>query len=438
MTDMKLSKAGLVAVAALCCGAIGGSAENAGRSVLLILDASGSMNARLPDGKTRFSAAHDAIGDMLLKLPAEVRVALRSYGHQSPTAAKNCEDTELVTAFDLAGQNRQPILATVSELKAQGYTPITLALRHAAEDIKHEPSAEKVIVLVSDGRETCKSDPCAAAKALADANASLVVHTIGLGVDGASRTQLKCIAGVARGNYFDAANSRELANRLGEAATARAAIQDVRKPAPATTGFLSVKGIAEAGVSVFDSRDDSLVGSVGTVEPRKALRPGIYSVRFANGLWTGIEVRAGETTVIEPAYLKIESPAKDNLYLLDAETGEELGEFFMESAPLTTVIPGRYTARTSLPFLWNDIELKAGETTALRPALARIVHRGGNTEHVLYRIIQLETGIEGWAVNGDDLSLPPGRYRIEDPDREGVSAEFEVRENETREIAINR
>jgi len=58
------------------------------------------------------------------------------------------------------------------------------------------------VVLVSDGRETCRADPCVAAKALAAADVKLVVHTIGLGVDAAARSQLQCIASVVRGSYL--------------------------------------------------------------------------------------------------------------------------------------------------------------------------------------------------------------------------------------------
>jgi Ca-activated chloride channel family protein len=395
------------------------------------------MVARMPDGRTRFEAARAAVGDMLGRLATDARVGLRVYGHQSAPAEKNCEDTELVAAFDTAANARAPMLARVASLKAQGYTPITLSLQRAAADIGKEAAAERVVVLVSDGRETCKADPCAAAKALAAADARLVVHTVGLGVDAAARTQLQCIASVARGRYFDATTSRELSERLGQAAVAKAKVEEARKPAAAPFGILTVKGIAEFGVPIYAGPDGALVGSVGTIDPQRQLPPGVYSLKFPNGAWTGIEIRAGETTTIEPAYLRIETPAKDNLYLLDAETGEELGEFFMASAPLAALVPGRYAARTSLPFLWSGIELQAGRTTTIRPALVRIVHRD-DSAHVLYRIVQLDTGIEGAAVNGDEMSLPPGRYRIDDADREGSAQEIEVKENETREVVARR
>jgi Mg-chelatase subunit ChlD len=418
-------------------GVCTGTAQEPGsRSVLLILDASGSMNARMPDGRTRFEAARAAVADMLAKLPGSVRVGLRVYGHQSKTAAKNCEDTELVAPFDEATRSRATMQERLGELHAQGYTPITLSLQRAAEDIAKEPAAERMVVLVSDGRETCNADPCAAAKALAAANAKLAVHTVGLGVDAAARSQLQCIASVARGTYYDAATSGELIQRLNQAAVTPPKSEAGAKARPATSGFLSVKGIAEFGVPIY--RDGAVVGSVGTVDPRKELPPGIYSVKFANGAWTGIEIKAGETTMIEPAYLKIETPAKDNLYLLDGETGEELGGFFMEAAPLVAVVPGRYSAHTSLPFLWNDIELNAGRITTLKPALARILHRSGRAESVLYRITQLETAIEDTAVNGSDLSLPPGRYRIDDPDRPGIAVEFEVKTGDTKDVTMDR
>ena len=37
------------------------------------------------------------------------------------------------------------------------------------------------------------------------------------------------------------------------------------------------------------------------------LPAGIYNVTFANGLWRGIEVKAGETAVLEPGILEIKN-----------------------------------------------------------------------------------------------------------------------------------
>src|SRR5687767_15560532 len=75
-----------------------------GRSILIVLDASGSMNQPMPQGRTRLEAAKAAVGDFLGTLPADVRLGLRVYGHQSSPDRKNCEDSELVAGFASADE----------------------------------------------------------------------------------------------------------------------------------------------------------------------------------------------------------------------------------------------------------------------------------------------------------------------------------------------
>jgi hypothetical protein len=192
------------------------------RSVLLVLDASGSMSQRMPDGRSRLEAAKFAAADVLSKLPLDTRVGLRVYGHQAKTADRNCDDTALVAPLDTVERNREPLGAALATVQARGYTPISLSLQRAASDLSAEAGSERIVVLLSDGRETCKSDPCGVALALAAADARLVVHSIGLGVDAAARTQLQCIASAARGTYYDANTRGELIERLGQAVVAKA------------------------------------------------------------------------------------------------------------------------------------------------------------------------------------------------------------------------
>lgn len=57
-----------------------------GRSIEIVLDASGSMNARLADGRSRLDGAREALGVVVPAIPATARLALRLYGDQSPRA----------------------------------------------------------------------------------------------------------------------------------------------------------------------------------------------------------------------------------------------------------------------------------------------------------------------------------------------------------------
>jgi Ca-activated chloride channel family protein len=179
-------------------------AAETGSSIALILDASGSMNGKLKDGAVKIDAAKKAVGEVVSKLPADVRLSFRAYGHQSHRSKKNCKDTQLLVDFTPSGDASAPIMEKMKLLKAQGYTPISYVLELAAKDVEREGAGQRSVVLVSDGKETCEGDPCAVAKALAEADAKLVVHTIGFGVDAAAKYQLQCIAKVARGKYFEA------------------------------------------------------------------------------------------------------------------------------------------------------------------------------------------------------------------------------------------
>ena len=69
------------------------------RSIALILDASGSINAKLATSGARMEAAKAAVVAFLGKLDPNVRIGYRVYGHQSPTKARNCKDTELMVGF---------------------------------------------------------------------------------------------------------------------------------------------------------------------------------------------------------------------------------------------------------------------------------------------------------------------------------------------------
>ncbi len=82
---MRISSISLVTL--ICAGVMVAEAHaETDRSIALIIDASGSMKANLPDGKTRMEAAKTAVAEFVTGLAPDTRLAFRAYGHQSPTA----------------------------------------------------------------------------------------------------------------------------------------------------------------------------------------------------------------------------------------------------------------------------------------------------------------------------------------------------------------
>lgn len=394
-----------------------GQTANAGKSIALILDASGSMNAQLPEGRTRIEAAKAAVDEIVGNLPPDVRMSLRAYGHQSPTSKHDCKDTELMVGFDTLAANKATILAKAHSIRAQGYTPITYVIKLAAEDVGKEDAKSRVVILVSDGKETCQGDPCATAKALADADASLVIHTIGLAIDDAAKYQLQCIARVARGNYYDADSAGKLASALGDAAKTEPSPPPA-PPAPPQSktteivvaipkpGKLALKNADIAGHKVTEAETDKPAGTLSNVQSVIELPAGFYNVAFGKTAWKSIEVKPSETTTIEPGMIEIKHATGHKV--LDAETGEEVGSV-NSSNPRITVLPSTFTV-TFGKALWKGVEVKRGERVVLNPGTITVKGAPANGVPIKDAEGAIVASVSPFASNAP---LPPGKYVVD-------------------------
>ena len=179
----------------------------------IILDVSGSMRAPL-GGETKMDAARKAIRATADGIAPGSVVALRLYGHRVPQEKKDesCRDTELVVGFQPL--DKADFLGKVERATPRGQTPLTYSLEQAAQDFGARSDEDRVIILVSDGEETCGGDPAAAARRLLEQGFKVKVHTIGFDVDAAARAQLEAISQATGGEYHDARNAAALGESL--------------------------------------------------------------------------------------------------------------------------------------------------------------------------------------------------------------------------------
>jgi len=174
--------------------AAGQEAETPAGALLIILDASGSMNT---------------LEDMV--------VGLRVYGHREPNTdpVRGCQDTELVVP--VGPLDREAIRTAVEGLAASGFTPIGLSLQEAARDLPE--TGARSIVLISDGEDTCAPpDPCRVAEELFGEAFDVRIESVGflVGTGSAAEQQLRCISDVTGGTYRAVEEANELVAALGE------------------------------------------------------------------------------------------------------------------------------------------------------------------------------------------------------------------------------
>ena len=386
-------------------GAFAQSCNTADRSVLLILDSSGSMNAKLPNGETRIAVAKRAIKGVAGYIPAQAQISLRMYGAQSAARQKNCQDTHVAVPFAPAQSGSAAIGAAADAVKAQGYTPIAYSLEQAANDFP--PSAkERVIVLVSDGKETCKGDPVLTAKALAGKH--ITVHTVGFVVDTAARGQLQNIARITGGTYFDAPVGPELPDTLKKAFEACKQRVVTLPPNPKPGRLRTTSAISP--LKVFESESGKPVGQLDRATMQINLPAGTYEVRFGKGGgWKGIEVRPNETTTIEPGELQVVNRV-GVIRIVDSETGEQHGQIDAANSR-ATLMPGLYNLRFGKAE-WRFVKVDGGKALILKAAMVKLDRAIKWQKRA--RVVTKD-GTEVWRFDAvtHQAALPPGEYVVE-------------------------
>lgn len=172
----RVAGAAAVAVVALAAplrdaGASGGCAADA----MLVFDGSASMSEIGFDtgAATRIEEARIALRRAMPDIAPYRRIGLMVYG---PGDGGSCENITL--HFGPREDAAQAVIGAVEAMRPDGLTPLTDAVLGAAQalDYRNRPG---VVVLVTDGNETCGGRPCALGQALAADAANLTVHVIG-------------------------------------------------------------------------------------------------------------------------------------------------------------------------------------------------------------------------------------------------------------------
>jgi Ca-activated chloride channel homolog len=177
--------------------------------ILFVLDGSGSMDA-LWGTESRMDIAKRILVKLVDSLRANknLELALRVYGHRYTRQANNCQDSNLEVPF--ARGNHGSIVSKIREIKPKGVTPITYSILQAAKDFPSDKGYRNILILITDGIESCGADPCAASIELQKKGVFLRPFIIGLGITGGK--VLDCM-----GKFIDSKNDENFNQALNEA-----------------------------------------------------------------------------------------------------------------------------------------------------------------------------------------------------------------------------
>jgi Mg-chelatase subunit ChlD len=184
-----------------------GAGSETARNVELILDASYSMWDKM-GGTQKIVVARQVLQQVIQKLPAEIHVGLRVFGHRYHTRDRRTNtDTELL--LPLGPLDKSRLIGTINQIDPKGKTPLVHSILQAQDDFQEV--GKGTLVVVSDGLETCGGDIHSIAPALKNSGLELRVNIVGFGIEQRSaRAQLEAIAESTGGRYLDAGNPEEL------------------------------------------------------------------------------------------------------------------------------------------------------------------------------------------------------------------------------------
>ncbi len=234
-------------------------------AVGVILDASGSMLQRI-EGVPRIEIARETLRELIIDtIPRGTGFALRVFGHRE---AESCRTDLEVPLGPLDPASATSIIQSVNA-RNLARTPLGQSIALARSDLAGV-SGTRLLVVLTDGEETCEGDPAASIMSLRDLGWDITVNIVGFAIeDKALQAEFAAWAELGGGAYFSAADRESLHEAL-------------------------TRAVASVDLSILDADGRPVVeGRTGEII---TLPAGDYTIRWGSGQQRLATVSPGELT----------------------------------------------------------------------------------------------------------------------------------------------
>jgi von Willebrand factor type A domain len=200
-------------------------------NAVVVLDHSSSMWAQL-GGTAKVVAARDLLKTLVEEHEGKLNLGLMLFGSKKANACDDIETLKPIGAIDTKSYSQ-----ALDAAKPKGTAPVAVSL--AAAGALFKTSGPRSIIMIVDGPDNCKADPCAAARTLKQKSPETIVHLIAFDAQAEERMKdMSCIAETTGGMFATAINEDELELHL------RRAFQFALAGTPATAAGPRLAGVA--------------------------------------------------------------------------------------------------------------------------------------------------------------------------------------------------
>jgi Ca-activated chloride channel family protein len=392
--------------------------------ILFLLDGSQSMLNNW-DRSTRMNEAKQVLmklADSLVVLP-NVEIGLRVYGHLFAQEQNNCRDTKLEVAF--AKNNLKYVKKKLESIEPKGITPIALSLQKCAADFPKTNNSRNIVILITDGVESCNGDPCSIAKDLQAKGIILKPFVIGLGMGAEITNSLECI-----GHFENATDAASLTNILTNIiynvltkTTAQVSLLDEDKLPTETDVNISFYD-ADNGIvryEMYHSLNGRGLPDTLFLDPIGKYNIDVHTTPRLEKY--NIVLKKDEHSVIEfeapQGYLKIACPTKSAVPCIIKLSNNPNTLLVQPVNTTKKFITGLYNIEVlTLPRIqFNNVKINQGKTTVFQipPAGTVNITRGGDGYGGIFYLKDNEW-IKLYSLKlkvfEEDINLQPGHYRV--------------------------
>jgi Ca-activated chloride channel family protein len=451
----------LVTLVLLVCGVLPAAAQD---RFILVIDGSSSMWGEV-GGETKIEVLRRSLAQVLGQLDTTADVGVVAFGHREKGNCADIEELVPPQPFDA-----ELIQAAIDSIQPKGKTPLSDAVRFAAEEMRFTEEKATVVIL-GDGGENCARDPCAVAEDLEKTGVDLTVHAIAFDIaDEEGSAQLQCFAAATGGLFLPVADAPELV----------AALETVQKvvetPKPSairleavdqTTGAVLDLPVAWTLTDRASGQPQAVPGTSAAVEV--SLMQGDYDLQAVVGEVTAdaaFSVGPGQPSVVRiavpqpvPVVLQPTDPASGaavdvalDWVITEVASGREVTAPGLTGPVEIPLMPGDYRASVSFGGTVAEVAFSVGQGFPVtipigiavpKPPQVRLVATSGDQPvagPVAWTFMDIasfaafdleaETGTVSQAV-------PPGQYQVTAtaPGLSGT-ASVAVAETGTTEVAV--
>ena len=237
-------------------------------NIMIIIDASRSMWGQI-DGVNKVVSARNAVNAAVKQFGGQAPIGLVAYGHRE---ASGCKDIHVM--LNPGKHKASDVIKKVNSIKPKGSTPIAASLTKAANAAAYKEKPVS-LVLIADGLDNCKADPCAVASELKQGGKDLTIHAIAFDKKAKDKlAALSCVAKNTGGTFSSTSNEADLTKSV-KAAIEAALVPKMPKiaAAPKAQPQPAPKPVEPQAPQAAMPKSDQLTTAAVTNKPAEAVAP---------------------------------------------------------------------------------------------------------------------------------------------------------------------